>query len=113
ARDRLGLALEQVLHEDGRLVARSARPAGRIAALAFLKLHDLMLLSLGWTKAAARAARMRPRLTNTVRECGDEKSPRRLARASDAVLVNNGFLEDSVGEGVDLLEKGLGCTLPE
>src|SRR5262249_24170407 len=35
-------------------------------------------------------------LTNMVRERGDEKSPRRLARASDAVLVNNGFLEDSV-----------------
>jgi len=50
------VALEQVLHKDGRLVARSARPAGRIAALAFLKLHDLILLSLGWTKAAARGA---------------------------------------------------------
>src|SRR5262249_4068071 len=35
-------------------------------------------------------------LTKMVRERGDEKSPRRLARASDAVLVNNGFLEDSV-----------------
>src|SRR5215472_5838031 len=35
-------------------------------------------------------------LTNMVRERGDEKNPRRLARASDAVLVNNGFLEDSV-----------------
>src|SRR5215813_4855500 len=45
-------------------------------------------------KQAARA-RVRAR-TNTVRECGDEKSPRRLARASYAVLVNNGFLEDSV-----------------
>jgi len=39
ARDRLGFALEQVLHEHGPLVARSARAAGRIAALAFLKLH--------------------------------------------------------------------------
>src|SRR5215471_13285390 len=45
-------------------------------------------------KQAARA-RVRAR-TNTVRECGDEKSPRRLARASYAVLLNNGFLEDSV-----------------
>jgi hypothetical protein len=35
-------------------------------------------------------------LTNTVRECGDEKSPRRLARASDAVLMNTEFVEDSV-----------------
>src|SRR5262249_5418889 len=35
-------------------------------------------------------------LPNMVRERGDEKSPRRLARGSDAVLVNNGFLEDSV-----------------
>src|SRR5262249_11664419 len=35
-------------------------------------------------------------LTNMVRERGDEKNPRRLARASDVVLVNNGFLEDSV-----------------
>src|SRR5262249_16156815 len=65
ARDRLGLALEQVLHEDGRLVARSAWPAGRIGALAFLKLHGLILLSLGWTKAAARAARMRPARSST------------------------------------------------
>src|SRR5215472_3813981 len=43
----------------------------------------------------AERARVRAR-ANTVRECGDEKSPRRLARASYAVLLNNGFLEDSV-----------------
>src|SRR5215475_15548721 len=81
---------------SGRLVARSARPAGRIAALAFLKLHDLISFHCdGQKPPRARRACARV-LTNTVRECGDEKSPQRLARASDAVLVNNGFLEDSV-----------------
>src|SRR6516162_6274223 len=97
ARDLLGLALEQVLQEHGRLVARSARAAGRIAALAFLKLHDLILLFVGVDKSHRARGRACARvLTNTVHECGDEKSPRRLARASYAVLVNNGFLEDSV-----------------
>src|SRR5215467_10499489 len=46
-------------------------------------------------KHAARA-RVRPRAHEPGRECGDEKSPRRLARASDAVLMNTEFVEDSV-----------------
>src|SRR5262249_54748639 len=40
ARNRLGLALEHILQQHGRPVARAARAAGRIAALAFLESHD-------------------------------------------------------------------------
>src|SRR5262245_27877040 len=39
ARDRLGVGLQQALHEDRRPVARSARPAGRISAFALVKRH--------------------------------------------------------------------------
>src|SRR5262249_17453066 len=82
-----GLALEQVLHEHGGLVARSARPAGRIAALAFLKLHDL--ISFLWDgQKPPRARRGAPTRSSTrFRERGDEKSPRRdcpgFRRSSD------------------------------
>src|SRR6516162_1999301 len=65
ARDLLGLALEQVLQEHGGLVARSARPAGGIAALAFLKLHDLILLFVGVDKATARAGAHAPACSRT------------------------------------------------
>src|SRR5207247_9058023 len=75
ARDRLGLALEQVLHEHGRLVARSARPAGRIAALAFLKLHNLGLLCCDEKNRNARHA-YAARSSTRFRERGDEHSPR-------------------------------------
>jgi hypothetical protein len=52
---------------------------------------------LGWTKAAARAARMRPRVHQ--RGSGNvamKKARGEIARASDAVLMNERFLEDSV-----------------
>jgi hypothetical protein len=64
------------LHQHGRLVARSARPAGRIAALAFLKLHGLVLLSLRWEKTAARGRACAPRVMNAVHDCGGHEKAR-------------------------------------
>jgi hypothetical protein len=57
----------------------------------------VILLSLGWTKAAARAAHMRPRVHQ--RGSGNaamKKARGEIAWASDAVLMNERFLEDSV-----------------
>jgi hypothetical protein len=39
----LGVVGQKVLHEQRCLVARAARPAGRISTLAFLKRHDVAL----------------------------------------------------------------------
>jgi hypothetical protein len=50
----------------------------------------------GQTPPRTRARGSARVVMNAVHECGDEKSPRRLARASDAVLINKGFVQDSV-----------------
>jgi hypothetical protein len=43
--------------------------------LAFLKLHGVILLSLGWTKVTARVAHTPARSSTRFRERGDEKKP--------------------------------------
>src|SRR5260221_190961 len=85
ARDRLGVGLQQALHEDRRPVERPARPAGRISAFAFLKLHDLSPCSAAKKIRRARALRVRA-----------TKSPARCpARASRRSFGEYAFLEDS------------------
>jgi hypothetical protein len=64
--------------------------------LAFLKLHCGSPL-LRWTDDAAHAgARKRPRGHERGHERGDEKARGGFARASDAVLINKEFVQDSV-----------------
>ena len=60
ARDRLGVGLQQALHEDRRPVARPARPAGWISAFA-LGQTSWFLSFLAAKKYAARGRGLRPR----------------------------------------------------
>jgi len=86
ARDRLGVGLQQALHEDPRPVARPARPAGRISAFTLLKLHDLSPLFRCERTRRARARRVRA-----------TKNPARCpARASRRSFGEYAFLEDSL-----------------